>query len=360
MNESKRTGAVLVLAVLWPALASADESPYCAKVHERAADDAALLMAPRVILQGLRFPENGQLEGTGTFIGQGFQTRAGLAFSATDLYKGLGVLSAGEADCREHEARARLEEMLAAGDDDARQAALEAQIAFLEAHEREVEGLVDRATARFANHLITLLELEDVRTRASALTRKLGQTRGQARELVAKGAHASGSPAASVDALAGAYADAAAELERASNRARSGAPWQLEMTGGVVTYPRVDWYGVVQLGFNLGGLTRGGHAERHARARKDEIARAAYEIDANVQRSHELLVVRLEEARRELALLQRELGYLQSTRKSLEGSEAPNIVHQRERLALEQVALEAEQAFHRAYVDRLGTIVARP
>jgi hypothetical protein len=362
MNTSKRAavrggaGIVVLVAQLWTALASAEGSPYCEKVHERAADDAAILMGPRVSLQGLRFPENGQLAG-GTVVSQGFQTRAGLTFSATDLYKGFGVLRVGEADCREHEARAELAEALAEGDDDARRAALQAQIAFLEAHADEVQGWVDRAAARFANRLITLVELEDVRTRAAALERKLMQARGQARELVAKGAPAGGSPAPSVDRLASAYADAAADLERATSRARSSEPWQLEMTGGVVTYPRVDWYGVVQLGFNLGGLARGGHAERHERARKDEIARASYETDANVRRSHELLAVKLEEARLELALLQRELTDLQSTRKGLEGSEAPNVVHQRERLALEQVGLEAEQAFRRAYVDRLGAIV---
>ena len=358
IGSMRAAAAVLLVALLCAAPASAETSPYCVKVRERAADDAALLMGPRVILQGLRFPDNGQLEG-GTVVGEGFQTRAGLAFSATDLYRGLGVLRVGEADCREHEARAELEATLAEGDDDARRAGLEAQIAFIEAHDEEVRRWVGKAVARFAARLIPLVELEDVRTRAGALERKLVQARGQARELAAKGVPAGGASTMQTDKLASAYAEAAAILERATSRERESEPWQLEMTGGLVTYPRADWYGVVQLGFNLGGLTRSGHADRRARARKEEIARASYETDARVRQSHELLVVKLEEARVELALLERELGDLQSTRRGLEGSEAPNVVHQSEQLGLEQAALEAEQVFYRAYVDRLGSIVDR-
>ena len=351
-----RRAAVLV-ALLWARPALAETSPYCAKVRERAADDAALLMAPRLILQGLRFPANGLLEG-GTIVGDGFQLRAGLVFSATDLYKGIGVREAGDADCREHDARVALEAAVGAGDDEARRAALEAQIAFLEAHGDEVRAWVDKAVARFSDRVITVVELEDVRARVGLLARKLVQARGQDRQLEAK--LADRASARTADELAKRYADAAADLESAEARVRESDPFQLDMTAGIITYPQTDWYGIVQLGFNLGGLTRRGHAERYAKARREERARAPYEAEARLRQAQAVVAAAREQAHLELGLIERELEDLRSTRQVLEGSEAANIVHQRDRLALEQVELEAERVFYRAYVDKLGSQKTEP
>ncbi len=354
VSRRGRRAAVLA-ALLCSRPASAETSPYCTKVRERAVDDASLLMAPRLVLQGLRFPANGQLEG-GTVIGEGFQVRAGLTFSATDLYKGLGVLGLGDADCREHDARVELDGAIGEGDEEARRAALEAQIAFLEAHLDEVHGWIDRAAARFSDRVITLVELQEVRTRAGALERKLVEARGQGREIEAKRA---AGDRASADELASRYADAAEDLEVAERRVRASDPWQLEMTAGIIPFPRADWYGIVQLGFNLGGITRHGHASHYAKARREELARAPYEAAARLRQSRAVVAAGLEQARLELALIEREHEDLRQARHVLDGSEAPNIVHQRERLALEQVALEAEQVFYRTYVDKLGGPQAR-
>jgi hypothetical protein len=276
--------ALLLVALLAPRVASAQASAYCRKVRERAADDAALLMYPRVYVQALRFPNNGLVEG-GAIIGEGFQTRAGVLFSATDLWKGLGQARAADADCREHDARVELDAALAVGDDDARRAASAAQLAFLEAHGPEVRGLVGRAEERFSSHLITVVELEDVRARASALDRKAVQARGQAALLATRPGTDAG-PHRSKEQLAREYADAAADFVRAVNRVRSGEAFQLDVTGGIIPYPsHGEWFGILQLGFNLGGLVRGGHADRYAAARREEVDHASYESGAGVRRA---------------------------------------------------------------------------
>jgi hypothetical protein len=60
----------VALAFFFPWAAAAQTSPYCRKVRARAAGDAALLMSPRIVVQGIRFPSNGQVEGSaGVVIG---------------------------------------------------------------------------------------------------------------------------------------------------------------------------------------------------------------------------------------------------------------------------------------------------
>jgi hypothetical protein len=350
--------ALALGALLAPRAAFAEGSPYCTKVRERAADDAALLMSPRVYLQALRFPANGLLEG-GTVIGNGFQTRAGVSLSATDLWKGLGEVRAADADCREHDARVELDSALAAADDDARRAALEAQLAFLEAHRAEVRGLVERAEERFSGRVITLVELEDARARASALERKLVQARGQAAQLASRPTAEAAAHRSKAE-LARAYANAATDFAAATNRLRSGEAWQLEMTGGIIPFPvHGEWFGVLQLGFNLGGLVRGGHAERYAAARREEIERASYEGAEGVRHAMGSLSAELDQARLELELVERDRAALARTRRVLEGSEAPNIIHERDRLALEQIALDADAAYSRVYVAELAALLAR-
>src|SRR5262249_25120969 len=84
------------------------------------------------------------------------------------------------------------------------------------------DGWVGMAAARFADHVITLGDLEDVRAQASALDRKLVQARGQARQLDAK---RTVGEQKSAGELAAAYTDAAADLVRAEARVRAGDAW---------------------------------------------------------------------------------------------------------------------------------------
>src|SRR5579862_5898322 len=58
---------MLVVACAAPAFAQ--DSSYCRRVGPRAASDAALLMAPRVVLRGLRFPQTGQVDAASGALG---------------------------------------------------------------------------------------------------------------------------------------------------------------------------------------------------------------------------------------------------------------------------------------------------
>src|SRR5262245_11800491 len=71
------------------------ESPYCRKVRAQTVGDAALLKAPRSLLEGLRFPATSRLD-LGPTVGNNLQARAGLVFSPLDYYRGTLVEHAGD------------------------------------------------------------------------------------------------------------------------------------------------------------------------------------------------------------------------------------------------------------------------
>src|SRR5687767_2308218 len=83
---------------LHPALASARDTPYCKQVRARAQSDADLLMMPRVIVQGIRFPEGAQQFDSGATTAQGYQLRTGFSFSPVEFYKGQATLDVGAAE----------------------------------------------------------------------------------------------------------------------------------------------------------------------------------------------------------------------------------------------------------------------
>src|SRR5688572_28613470 len=80
--------------------AVAQDSPYCRQVRARAASEAGLLMTPRVLVQGIRFPRGAQQLDSGPTVGDGYQLRTGLAFSPLDFIKGQTLLRVGDADCQ--------------------------------------------------------------------------------------------------------------------------------------------------------------------------------------------------------------------------------------------------------------------
>jgi len=157
--------------------------------------------------------------------------------------------------------------------------------------------------------------------------------------------------------LAAAYANAAADLGQAFEHLRAGDPWQLDFTAGVIPYPRADWYGIVQLGFNVGGFGRSARAERYTAARLREVEQAPYESMATLHRTEGALTAMLDQATAELGLVERDRSELASTRHAVEGADAPHGVHERERLALEQLALDADAIYYRTYVDTLRSLI---
>src|SRR5688572_4256916 len=91
-------------ASLHTTLAAARDTPYCKQVRARAQSDADLLMMPRILVQGIRFPRGAQQFDSGATTENGYQLRTGFQFSPVDFYKGQATLRLGDAECDRHEA----------------------------------------------------------------------------------------------------------------------------------------------------------------------------------------------------------------------------------------------------------------
>jgi len=392
------SGLTCLVASLSPALAFARDTPYCKQVRARAQSDADLLMMPRVLVQGIRFPEGAQQFDSGATSAEGYQLRAGFSFSPVDFYKGWATLDVGDAECERHEAELDLDAVLTRGADDARLGALREQGVFLRAKSADWRALHARAEARLQKRIITVVEFANVQRFVDGLERKLVQIEGDASQLDARSSRtrllpASSSPSAApapgaiqpivaqpgvapptiaqpgaaplrlpvttLPSLAGRYLDASLRYEREVSSLRRLDEWRLQMTGGVIPQTPSDWYGTVELSFSLGGLVRGAHEEQYVEARSEALARATDGVDLRLRQFREEVAALLGQAERDLGVVEHSLEVLRATHTALASSEAESVAQAREILTIEQLSVESDSVFLRALVRALQTLAER-
>lgn len=338
------------LAALVPLAALADGA-YCRKVRAKAAAEAARLMSPQLVVQAIRFPgawaglppADWELAG-----GTAWQARAGVAFSPLELVKGVELTLGADGDCAQHEAAASLEEYLENAEGAARLPAARAEADWLEARAPAWQALLAQNEERFASHVITLFELNQVRARATALERRLVQARGEADRLAARGFQR---PAGTLGALLRRRLEGALELERRTSGARALSFWSVRLTAGVAASDRpVDWYGLAEVTVHLGAVLQGEQERRYLDARIDELRRDPAELEARVQRLQRHLGLLREQARRELQLVEAQLASLAQTRQSLERAESSHVAYAASLVTFDELAAGADRA-------QLGTLV---
>ncbi|WP_437747561.1 hypothetical protein WMF39_22675 [Sorangium sp. So ce1504] len=343
--------AVAAFLLLGRADALAEQPAYCRKVHALAASDAALLMAPQVVVQGIRHPSSNAID-IGATAGDGYQVRTALSFSPLDFYKGLRVMRLGDAECDLHESSMSIEEILDHGAGAARLVALREQEAYLDAHDQEWRALMKKAEERFSERVITLIDLNEVRNHADALERKLAHVRGEVAQLAAQRL---GKPRGSLSAQAAAYARSANRVAREASYVRSLDAWRVRVVSGVIPFPRSDWYGLAEVSFNIGGIAQSIHEDRHLGSRAEELQHASYEVNQRLRRFRDQTRAAIEQARNEVEAVEREISFIVKVRSVLESSDAQGIAHTRDTLALQQLSVDAERVFLRALIEALST-----
>jgi hypothetical protein len=300
---------------------------------------------------------------------QGYQLRAGFSFSPLDFYKGRATLDVGEAECERHEAALDLDAVLERGTDDARLGALLEQGTFLRAKSADWRALSARAAARLAQRIITVVEFTNVQHFVDALERKLVQVEGEASQLDARAVRTralpfatlpgAGLPSATLPALATRYLDASLQYEQKSSSLRRLDEWRLQMTGGVIPQTPSDWYGTIELSFSLGGLVRGAHEDNYVEARAETLARASDGVDTRLRQFRAEVAALLQQAERDLGVVEHSLEVLRATRSALASSEAESVAQAREILTIEQLSVESDSVFLRAFVRALSTLAER-
>jgi hypothetical protein len=353
---------------LYPALAAARDTPYCKQVRARAQSDADLLMMPRVLVQGIRFPRGSQQFDSGATTEEGYQLRTGFQFSPIDFYKGRATLRVGDAECERHEAELDLNAVVARGTDEARHNALREQGVFLRAKSADWRALQGRAAARLQKRIITVVEFTNVQHFVDLLERKLVQVEGeaallgaraQARALPYATLPGAGLPSATLPALADRYLGAALHFEHEASALRRWDDWKLQMSGGVIPQTPSDWYGTIELSFSLGGLVRGAHEDNYIEARRETLEHASDGIETRMREFRAAVGAMLEQANRDLSVVEHSLDVLRTTRRALEASEAESVAQAREILTIEQLSVESDSVFLRALVRALQTLAER-
>jgi hypothetical protein len=309
------------------------------------------------VVQGIRFPTgNSVLTETGPTAGSGYQVRAGLSFSPADFYRGIRTMRVGESDCDRHDASEKVDEGLAHGADGARLAALRDQAVYLDAHRSNWQALRAKAEERLAAKVITLTDIDDLRRYSDDLERKIVDVHGEINQLVANGTTPISVP---LGRLAEQYLRTNVRFERETSTLRSLEPWQLQLTGGVIPQSPVDWYGIAQLSLNFGTFERNWQDGRYVDARIDELQHASYEVDTKVREYREHVVATRDQARGELAVVDREISFMTTTLAALDRSDAQNIVNTRDTLAIKQFSAEADHVLLRAWIDALTSLLEK-
>lgn len=344
-------GACAVLCA--SSAARADESAYCRKVRARASSDAALMFAPSVQVHGIKFPNNGTID-SGVTTGAGYQFRAVLTFSPLDLYRGFRVLRVGDADCEQHAAVEDAQKILQQGADFGRLPALRRQAAMLDAKRPTWESLLEKSEERLAAHTISLADANDVRARVSELELKRSRVGGDAAKLEARGLE---SMRKGLGTLSSDIRASAMRFEREASHVRSLDAWDVRVTGGIIPQDKpVDFFGMVQVGYNFGGFWRNAYESGYLEARAEELRTSRYELEDQLQRFRDVVRAAAVQTRSELGVVERSVATLRAAREALSKSEAPGAPHALALVELEILSIESDREFLTVFLEELGRL----
>jgi hypothetical protein len=339
----KRALTLLILMCCFTPQTRADDAPaYCRRIDALADSEGALLWAPKLSLQGLRYPSGFDNGPTTT---QGYQFRVGLSYSLIDVYRAIRMRDANEADCAAHQLQLELETSAEAVADMPLRDAYRAQAQFLSGHRSEVEAVLDRARSRLKEHVITTTEFNDLLDSADQLERKTIQAEGNAARIDAKRHPAA--PVHSTESMTRNLLRLRAEHEESLSALRSLDDWTLRLHGGVIPVAErgVEWFGWVELSYSLGGLFRSGPERRFRQARREELRDDPNQIPAKLQRIRADIAAQAEQAETELRVVTRRLGYLRTAQTDLDTADAAVAAHLRDALALDALSAGSEKAF---------------
>lgn len=349
---------VLATTLLAPAVVHAADSAYCRRVRAEAASEAARLLSPRVVAQGLRFPQNlsglplSGADGTG---GSPFQTRAGLAIEPLEIVKGVELMRISDFECEAHEARTELETFVENAEGSARLPALKAQVEFLQQQEARWKQLLTNQETAFNQHVITVFELNQVRTKAMALQRRLAQAQGEAERLTARGYDRPNKP---VSQTVERWIDHSLRADSARQGVRGLSFWNFRFTGGVVAgSASPDWYAMAEFSVHLGVIMQDHFDRKALLARAEELRTERTEETYRVTEIEQHLAILHRQTQRELDLVQGQLESLGSVRGSLEKAESPNAAWAAALLACDELLAEAERTYLATLARELSTLL---
>jgi hypothetical protein len=293
---------------------------YCTRVREAGASAAATLLGPRVGLQAIKFPAEGDLV-LGQTLASETQFRSFAQYSLSDAYHGVLTLGLGDAECRRERLAEPLKDAIRLATDQGRRDALAAKVKFLHEQDASVESIERDAEARRRAEVGTLADFMEILSLVSSFHEQESSSEDDLGRLSAAALR---EPTAELSRQVAAYERAVMDLEELGSGIRRVQPWGVAVSGGVAVTPSVapDWFLTAEVSYNLGGIAQASAERRMLEARQreldssnDEIPVAARAVDAALRAS----VERLE---RQIADAEKDVQRLQSEESSLAQSDA--------------------------------------
>jgi hypothetical protein len=146
--------------------------------------------------------------------------------------------------------------------------------------------------------------------------------------------------------------------EREASHVRALAPWDVSLSGGVIPQQRpVDYFGMVQVSFNVGAFMRSANESAYLEARADEVKNARYELVDQLRRFRERTKSVSAQATRELAILEKEAASMTSARELLERADTPQQPQALAIVNLESILAESDRVYLSALVVELARLL---
>lgn len=323
--------------------AATGASPRCRRTRALAQSQAYLLFAPSVFVEGVHLPNVGDETGMGVFQGSGYQARAALAYSPLDLVRGAITLDAAESECRSFEAAERARRVMELGTTLGELPARRAELAALQDAIARAEEILAHARTRVAEGLSTTPRLLSLETEVERLRHRAAALRHTIADLVAAGHEEVN--LTTLDADVEAYEEGAMSLEAHRSTLRRLSAWTVGVRAGIVPTETVDWYGQIQIGWNLGGVAQHLVEDELLEARRAELTSARDELRGHVARLRERLRSTLPGLREELAHVDHQLEVLERQDALLARLETAEAEELRAHLTLQAIALRAQRAY---------------
>lgn len=345
--------AAITVVMVAPAQSNAESLParpddYCKRVWEHARSGAALLFAPRVGVQALRYPPTGASDVTGWDAAQRqVQVRSFIDYSLTHAVEGKYTLDLADAECQRRQAAQPVQEAIRVATDQGRKSALVKEIAFLTEQAPEIARLQREAEQRLAQQVGTLSELAEIRLLVLGLQQAQLEAEADLERLEAVPVP---DPAGPVSAAAAHYAQATMNAERIDSRIRKVAPWNVSIRGGLAATPAssaVDWFGAVELSYNLGGIVSLGAEHNYLTARARELESSSSELVPAARALDRALAGSVERLRKECSILEGLATQLRGDATALEGASTPKQPHSLAVLTLRRLAVETRLVYLR-------------
>jgi hypothetical protein len=337
---------ILAAATATPAHAEPPrDDGYCDFVEGAASATAATLTAPQLFGQ-FGYVEQPLFAETAIGDSTNLRVLGGVRYSFTNLWAGMTTKSRAHADCKRHKALDALQDTTAGRALTARIKVYDDAQAHADEILRDIQTAVETRQATAQDLLATRLRVEELRTLAANARRDLAAV-----------------PAADerpLPTLLSSYRAADADVERSEGKLRTISAYDVNVRVGVDRFltganQQLQYFGVVELGVNLGVLWLGKH-NRRAAAGRARFARVDPQLLDG--KTFEQLRATLETEQRlveQSTALVADLDHQLQAVAQISGEDGKRF---RETLWFAWVKASADLAYQRAHIDALREVIA--